>query len=203
MQVLSLAMQSISEVTSVAARVILEEGIVVYPTDTLYGIGVDATKDSCVTKLTKLKGRDENKPISVLVQDYNMLERYARIPDEHVQLLRKILPGQFTVILEAKKGLASNLSPDERVGFRIPDSEVSTEIVRMAGIPITTTSANVSGQPVLRSIVDIQSTFEDNVQLYIDAGKLLGEPSTVVDLTSHELRVIRKGPSIKLLEEAL
>lgn len=179
-----------------AALAIRQGQFVVYPTDTVYGIACDATREDLVGRLIELKKR-EKKDISVLVADFEMLEKYSVTNKKQKEILKKYLPGPFTFILESKN-LASNLSGTKNVGFRITKNETAQELCRLAGVPITATSANLSGKPTPPMVEEIEKIFGKKVAVYVDGGILKGEPSTVVDLTVSPPLVLRKGAGLFL-----
>ncbi|MFH1474012.1 MAG: L-threonylcarbamoyladenylate synthase [Candidatus Aenigmatarchaeota archaeon] len=176
-----------NEIIKTAAEIIRKGQIVVYPTDTVYGIGGDATSEEVVRKVYEIKRRPMNMPISVLVSDFEMLEKYAEINEEQMAILKKFLPGPFTFILKPKIRLFVSRGT---VGFRIPN-HWCTLIVKEFGKPITTTSANIHQQTTPDNIEKIRDNFKESVSLYIDEGTLEGKPSKVVDLIDR-LKVIRE-----------
>lgn len=171
--------------------------IVLYPTDTIYGLGVDATDADAVSHLFELKGRNENKPISIVVSDVEMMRQYAEVTPLAEKLTAKFLPGKLTIVLKAKN-LPDNLTAGTgTVGIRIPNHPVPLRLVRELGKPITATSANVADQPTLSSLKEILAQFGERAGMItevIDEG-LLPEslPSTVVDARGEEPVVLRKG----------
>lgn len=180
---------------------VLEEGaMAVYPTDTLYALGADATRSDCVRQIFAMKKRDPEHPISVMVSSFRMLRAYAEIPAEHEVLLKRLLPGKVTVVLEAQ-GLARNLSPSG-IAFRIPLNPFAAEMVEMFNKPVTATSANPTGEPPAKTAEEAYSYFGDLVDLYIDAGPLAGEPSTVVDLRD-EPEILREGADYEKVLNAI
>ncbi|MFC2174594.1 L-threonylcarbamoyladenylate synthase [archaeon] len=170
---------------------VLEEGMMaVYPTDTLYGLGADATRHDCVRQIFTLKKRDPEQPISVMVSSFRMLKAYSEVSPEQETLLKKLLPGKVTVILEGR-GFARNLSPSG-IGFRLPLNPLAAEIVESFNKPITATSVNPAGEEPAATAEQSFSYFGDLVELYIDAGEIVGESSTVVDLRDTP-EILREG----------
>ena len=134
--------------------------IYLYPTDTIYGLGVDATDAEAVSQLFELKGRNENKPISIVVSDLKMAETYAEVTLLAKKLAKKFLPGKLTIVLTAKDALASAITAGTgTVGIRIPNHPVPLQLVRDIGKPITATSANVADMPTLHSVPEILEQF--------------------------------------------
>lgn len=180
--------------------------IVLYPTDTLYGLGVDATSPEAITRLQHLKGRDDKKPISIVVSDIAMMNQYVEVTPLARKLAEKFLPGKITLVLKAKTcpenidniPLASGVvSQEGAVGVRIPNRPEALELVRDLGRPLTATSANISGAVTARTPEKILLQFKDKASMITDVvslGKLpASEPSTVVDARGTKPIVIREG----------
>lgn len=178
--------------------------IILYPTDTIYGLGVDATDPEAVLRLKELKGRDDlpaqagGKPISIAVSDVEMLRKYAEVTPLAEKLATRFLPGKLTIVLNAK-----NL-PDEltagggTVGIRIPNHPKALELIRKLGKPITATSANVSGMPPERSVEKILAQFGNKGAMIYHSADIPPElpesgPSTVVDARGGTPLIIREG----------
>ncbi|MDI9615410.1 L-threonylcarbamoyladenylate synthase [Methanothermobacter sp.] len=166
-------------------------GVVIYPTDTIYGLGVNALDRESVRKLFRIKGRAPDKPVSICVSKVSEIPRFSK-PSEHaMEIIRGILPGPYTVLLE-KKDLVPDIltGGSSKVGVRVPDDEVCRRI--SAKFPVTATSANISGKQPSGKTNDI---IEDlKVDLMLDAGECDStEPSTVVDLTAEPPAVLRIG----------
>ena len=195
---------------------ILKDGnILLFPTDTLYGLGVDATNPKAVLRLRSLKGRDDKKPISIMVSDMAMAEKYAVVTPLARKLADKFFPGALTLVLFRRKfprgnfrlqdvgEQHKNVLADEigagtgTVGIRIPDHPTALQLVREFGKPITATSANVADMPPARSPEKILAQFgkrADLIYQIINAGELPESlPSTVVDARSKVPVVLRSG----------
>ena len=176
-----------------AAEVILNGGIIVYPTDTLYGFGVDANNISAINKLNKLKGREG--PISVVMQDINTIISCAKIDDVEAEIIRKNLIGYTTIILPVKSGTVykSIMGEGETLGVRLPDHSFSTNLCKLIDGPITTTSVNRSGEIPLNDPNEIFKVFNGEFDLLIDDGKINHtKGSTIYKLENYKLNTIRK-----------
>lgn len=187
-----------------AVETLLKGGLIVFPTETCYGLGVDATNSEAVDRLLAFKTKREGKAISVVVTDEKMAEKYVELNETARHLYRTFLPGPITVISKIK---ANNdqfkidlrlLSEKETLGVRIPAHDLIIEIVKKLGRPVTATSANSSGKPNPYSLEQWEkqtATRSRNlVDLWIDDGTLVKRPSsTVIDTTSDELTVVRQG----------
>ncbi len=157
---------------------------IIYPTDTLYAIGCDATNVEAVERVYKLKKRPRGMPLSVLVSDFEMLQKYAKVSEGQMHILKSKLPGPFTFILPPKIKLPVSAGA---VGFRMIDDKLATEIVKKFGKPITATSANIHGQPTGATITELKAVFKTYIKLYVSDGTLNGKPSTVIDLTTNKI----------------
>ena len=167
---------------------ISKNDIIVYPTDTIYGIGCYALNFELVNKLRKLKHKD-NKPFSVIV-DKAWIKKNCIINDLVKDYINK-LPGKYTFILELnnKDAIASNVNNNSYfIGVRIPDHS----IIKYLPIPFITTSVNISGTPYISNIANLPEEIKDNVDLIVDVGYLDNKPSTVIDLTSKKAIILRK-----------
>ncbi len=181
-----------------AIEVLKSGGLVIFPSDTVYGLLVDATNDKAVEKLTTFKSRPAGKPISVFVNE-KLLEEVIEIGEKQRQILESLLPGPFTVILKSKR-YTSNLLESEKgtLGIRIPDYKLINDLVEKFGKPITATSANISGRAPYHSVESLLKQLSENkrqlIDLVVDAGKLpRNKPSTIVDLTTPQIRILRRG----------
>ena len=178
----------------------LKEGkIALYPTDTVYGIGADIFNFEAVKKVYEIKRRPLDKPLSVCVSKIDDIDQIANLNRDMEKKLENIFPGPFTVILKKKKIVPSILtSGSEKIGIRIPDSKICMELSKE--FPITTTSANISGEPMAESLGEVLEQFGDEIDLILDAGICThGVHSTVIDMTFSPPKIIRKGaktPSI-------
>lgn len=182
-----------------ALDILKKNGLIIFPSDTVYGLLVNATNEEAVKKLIKFKNRPPGKPISVFVSDFFMLERYAYVNNEQKMILKQILPGPFTVVLQSK-GKVSKLLESEKgtLGLRLPDYPLIQELVDKFGQPITATSANLSGKPPHYQIEtlwrQLPQVKKDIVDCIVDIGKLpRNKPSTVIDLTAPTIKILRRG----------
>lgn len=178
-----------------AAHALAAGGIVVYPTETLYGLGADAWNAAALQRLVELKGREVGKPIAVLISDTEMLEDVVEdIPEQAADLMRRFWPGPLTIVLRARPGVSRLLTGGgDGIGVRVSSHPVATALVRALGRPVTAPSANPAGMPPPTRLDEARAYFGARVDVYLDGGCLPGEPaSTVVD-ARHGLRVLRDG----------
>ena len=175
-----------------AADVIRDGGVIIYPTDTLYGFGVDAGNDAAVERLSTIKGRPG--PWSIAVADLEMLKRYADIPEIYISTVEDTLPGPVTLILPASDSEISSsiISDHHSIGIRIPDHPFPISLIQRLGFPITSTSVNRTGMPALNDPRQIKREFDDEFNLLIDAGLLpKSKGSTIIDLTGKTMQIVR------------
>ena len=169
-------------------------GVIVYPTDTAYGLGCDITNKAAIERIQRLKGRDAKKPMSFVCADVADISTYAHVSKFAFRLLQRLLPGPFTFILPATKETPRVLRSKQRtVGVRIPDHPVSRAIVSELGHPLLSTSANRSAEDVLTDPVELESELGPQVDLILECGILPVQPSTVVSLIDDEIQVLRQG----------
>jgi L-threonylcarbamoyladenylate synthase len=158
------------------AKKILEGKIFIYPTDTIYGLGCDATNVGSVEKIKEMKGRDKDKPLSVIAPSFGWIEENLIVDCD----IRKYLPGQYTIILKKKNpNFFKHVSSGDSLGVRIPNCDFTRE-VQSAGVPFITTSVNSAGDPFAVSIEDVKEKIKFNVDVIVDVGELNGRPSTLV-----------------------
>lgn len=199
MKTIALAEAGMEEVVRRAAAVLQAGGVILYPTDTLYGLGADALSDEAVEKIRSIKGREEGKPLHALVSGLEMAESYGDISDD-TRLLAGTLPqGKVSFIVPKHPDVTTGIARDMATfGFRIPDHAFCQALLASFGAPITATSANRSGeepQATVSEIVAQLGTVAESIDLVIDAGPApLSAPSTVVDLSvgTHPV-ILREG----------
>lgn len=177
-----------------AARVLAEGGTVIYPTETVYGIGCDPFREESVKRVFELKKR-ELKPMPVLCADLDQLDKVADMSSEELELALLFWPGPLTLVTKRRPSLPPLLTAfKDEVAVRIPASLIALELMRAAGMPIVGTSANLSGMPSPSSLSDVPSHLIDNVSITIDGGPALYKvPSTVVKIKGSMILIIREG----------
>ncbi len=191
-----------NRVIEAAVRVIRRGGSIVYPTDTVYGLGVSILKPYSIERLFKIKKRPETKPAPVMIKDIEMAKQLAYIDQKTEKALNEVWPGQVTVVLEKKPIVPDILTANRKtIGLRIPNHYFTQCLMENLNEPITATSANFSGQPPLNSAVELVKIFNrayPRPDLILDAGELPpSPPSTVLDLTSPQPKITRVGPITK------
>lgn len=182
-----------NEVITQALQVLKNGGIVLYPTDTVYGLAVNVNDTNALKRLYHLKKRSKHKPISICISDLGWLDKVAAVDREVKDKVSQLLPGPFTIILTKKESISPMLTAGtEKIGIRIPDNPWCAQLSRE--FPITTSSANLSGMETLSSISEIINQLGEKVDLVLNAGNCKGiKPSTVIDFTSEPPKILRKG----------
>ena len=199
MEILDLKKTPIKKVVTAACQVLKKGGLLVYPTETCYGLGVDATNPTAVQKLLDYKGARAGKAISIAVADQAMAENYVHLNPAARNLYQNFLPGPLTVVSQSRGRVVPQLeSHRHTLGIRIPDYPLVLKIIKAFGKPITSTSANTSNRKPPYSLKDfLKYTSQRKLEMidfFLDAGRLPPRPpSTVVDTTLHEPRVLRQG----------
>ena len=175
------------------AKDALENGeVIVYPTDTLYGFGVDATNTDTIHKLNRLKGRIQ--PLSIVLESVEHLHDFAEFDVEIESQMKELFPGRYTALLPAK---ASNLSPfvqngSPKIGVRIPNHFFPIKLVKLLGKPIITTSINRHGNDPLNDVTQVEIDFP-NVDIFEDSNHSSSKGSTIIDFSSSPPTIIRDG----------
>lgn len=192
-----------NEKIKIARQAMKQGSIVVYPTDTVYGIGANIFDEKAIYKVYSIKKRAPDKPLSICLSSIKDLGMVAHLDQRTSKIARKILPGPYTLILKKKDDVPSILTAgSDYVGVRIPDNKICQQLA--VDFPISSTSANLSGQTVPESPEDILKQLGPNVDVLLDAGVCKhGVPSTVIDMTVYPPKIIRKGAGYPGLDSAL
>jgi len=190
-----------------AVEALQQGGILAYPTETLYGLGVDPFKEKALERLFHLKGRSPLSPVSILVRDSLMLrEVVSALSPSAETLIKTFLPGPLTIVLPARDTLPEGLTAGTgKIGIRISAYPLMAHLFAGFPFPITTTSVNPSGKPAAKDANEIVSYFSEGIDCLLDAGPVPGGiGSTVVDMTDKDPVIIREGViSSKQITEAL
>jgi len=176
-----------------AIDILKNGGLIVYPTETCYGIGCDALNENAVEKVYRVKKREKKKPISIIVSSLKMMRKYGKITKEVEYLVKKFMPGPLTIVVEKKRKIPDILNPKE-IAFRISSHPIAQQLVKELDKPITATSANISGSKPIYSSEEIVKIFNGKVDMIIDSGNLpLIQPSTIIRVKKSKIELIREG----------
>jgi len=168
-------------------------GVIVYPTDTIYGFGCDILNKKAIEKVFNIKQKKNNQ-FSFICADLKEISKYAQVSDVAFRYLKRLLPGPYTFVFKASKFVPKEIIPEKKtVAIRIPDSKICLDIVKKLGNPIISTSVNISNEPHYSDPLEIEKVFGDKVDLIIDAGIMANEPSSVIDFSGDIPIIIRKG----------
>lgn len=185
---------------NLTAKKIQEGFMVVFPTETVYGLGTNGLNSYAVKKIFDVKKRSLNKPVSLLVSDINMIKTIAlNVSDLEWQLIECFFPGPLTIVLNKRKCVPDILTANNpTVGVRMPDDNIALNLIKKAGVPIATTSANISDEASSLSIEEAINQFGDDVDYYLDNGKSkMGIASTVIKVENNKVRILRQGSITK------
>jgi len=181
---------------SEATEILLSGGLVAYPTESFYGLAADATDETAIKRLFLAKQRGPGRPVLILIPSVEVLNQYVQhIPPIAQQLIKKFWPGGLTLVFDADPEILPLLtSGTGKIGIRLSSHPVATALTRTIGVPITGTSANISGEPPCRNAEEVRRSLGDGVDLILDGGETKGEVgSTVLDVTVDPPRILRQG----------
>lgn len=172
-------------------------GVVIVPTDSLYGVACDALNSRAIERICRLKGLNPDKaPLSIICDDIAMAAEYARIDNDVFRLLRANTPGDFTFLLRSLSTLPKAFKGRKTVGIRIPDNETVRAITRRLGHPLMTTSIEYADEDYAREPSLIAEAYEDKADILVDGGDGGTVPSTIVDCTGQEPEITRPGGGV-------
>lgn len=184
-----------------AAAAIADGDLVIYPTETVYGLAADALDSDAVEQVFSVKGRDRSKPVSLAVPSVDAATEYTDPTERELAFMHEFLPGPVTVLADRKPMVPDVLTAGtDRVGVRVPDHGLALDLAERAG-PITSTSANVSGEPSAREVGEIGQSVRAAVAVTLDGGRTPGTESTVVDVANGE--IVREGAGADAIREWL
>ncbi|MCU0331854.1 MAG: L-threonylcarbamoyladenylate synthase [Ignavibacteriaceae bacterium] len=177
-----------------AINILKDGGVIIYPTDTVYGIGCDIFNKQALDRVKEIKSNPDIKLLSFICPDLKDIARYAKVSDYAYKTMKRLLPGPYTFILPAAKNVPKKLwSKRKTVGIRIPDHPVALKIVEGLGNPIVSTSTTTRKGELIIDPQEIKAVFNSQVDLMLASGNLSGKPSSVIDLSGEEPVVVREG----------
>jgi len=178
-----------------ASELIRCGGVIAFRTDTFYGLGADPLNRAAVARIRKLKGREDDKPILLIVSDADEVDRFVKQSDFFKLVAKDKWPAPLTLIGFSRPEVPIELTAGTKsLGIRLPDDDDVRSLVRACGGALTATSANISGQPPARTAKEVENYFPEGIDLIIDGGEATAtEPSTVLDLSGSGARLVREG----------
>jgi tRNA threonylcarbamoyl adenosine modification protein (Sua5/YciO/YrdC/YwlC family) len=177
-----------------AVDVLRDGGIIIYPTDTVYGLGCDLSNKKGIEKIYEIKRRNKKQPLSFICSDLKHISQYAKVTDYAYKTMKRLLPGSYTFILEASRLVPKIILPKRpTTGIRVPDNNICMAMVRELGQPIISTSVKTAEGEDLGNPYIIQEHFGKLVDLIIDGGNIIPEPSSVISLVDDNIEILRIG----------
>jgi tRNA threonylcarbamoyl adenosine modification protein (Sua5/YciO/YrdC/YwlC family) len=179
-----------------AVETLRRDGVIVYPTDTVYGIGCSVFSSRAIERVYALKRQEKSKPFSFLCSDLSNISEYAKVSNTAFRLMKQLVPGPFTFVLPAgrlKQLPKSLISKRKAVGIRVPDNTICRALIKELGHPILGASATNSDGEVLNDPAQIAEEYGERIDLLLDGGMGLLEVSTIIDLTEDRPVIVRQG----------
>lgn len=177
-----------------ATDVLKDGGVIIYPTDTVYGLGCDLSNKKGIERIYEIKRRNKKRPLSFVCSDLKHISQYALVTDYAYKTMKRFLPGPYTFILEASRLVPKMILPKRpTTGIRVPANEICLALIRELGQPIISTSVQTLEGEDLGNPVIINEYFGRIVDLIIDGGTIIPEPSSIISLVDDTIEVIRKG----------
>ena len=178
-----------------ALKALNNHQVVAFPTETVFGLGVFYDDKEAYELLNKIKNRREDKPYTMMLDDVNKINEYAFINDKYLPIINKYMPGSLTILVRARANVPAYVTHDTGViGIRIPSNKEALELLRFVKKPLLVPSANKADQKPALSADEVKAIFKDEIDIIIPGEISSGEPSTIIDLTGDEIKLIRKGP---------
>ncbi len=177
-----------------AVDVLRDGGIIIYPTDTVYGLGCDLSNKKGIEKIYEIKRRNKKQPLSFICSDLKHISQYAKVTDYAYKTMKRLLPGSYTFILEASRLVPKIILPKRpTTGIRVPDNNICLAMVRELGQPIISTSVKTAEGEDLGNPYIIEEYWGKLVDLIIDGGNIIPEPSSVISLVDDNIEILRIG----------
>jgi tRNA threonylcarbamoyl adenosine modification protein (Sua5/YciO/YrdC/YwlC family) len=177
-----------------AVDILRQGGIIIYPTDTVYGLGCDLSNKKGIEKIYELKRRNRKQPLSFICSDLKHISQYAKVTDYAYKTMKRLLPGPYTFILEASRLVPKIILPKRSTtGIRVPDNQICLNLITELGQPIISTSVKSTDGEDLGNPYEIEERFGRTVDLIIDGGIIIPEPSSVISLVDDNIEIIRNG----------
>ncbi|HMU42673.1 MAG TPA: L-threonylcarbamoyladenylate synthase [Ignavibacteriaceae bacterium] len=169
-------------------------GVIIYPTDTIYGLGCNIYEKSALERIFSIKRETGTKLLSFVCADLKDISKYALVSDYAYRVMKRLLPGPYTFILPAAKQVPKKLwSKRKTIGIRVPDNPIALKLTQELGNPLISTSVTNRKGEVLSDPFEIKNIFNSQVDLMLASGKLVGDPSSIIDLSGESPEIIRKG----------
>lgn len=183
-------------------KILDNDGLIIFPTDTVYGIACNAFSDNAIKKLFQAKNRSFDNPIGILTDSISKIDLVVKNMNKIEQdLINKYLPGNLTIIFNKKDNVSNLLTANKNtIGVRIPNNEIALKILEVYPFPLATTSVNISHYKAGTELNDFLETFKDKVDIIVDGGKTTSTPSTIVQVIDNKITILREG-DLKITEK--
>ena len=178
-----------------ALKALNNHKVIAFPTETVYGLGVFYDDKEAYELLNKVKNRREDKPYTMMLFDTKEISKYAFIEDKYLPIINKYMPGSLTILVSARECVPSNVTHGTGIiGIRIPSNKKALDLLKFVKKPLLVPSANKADQKPALSEKEVKAIFGEEIAVVIPGEISSGEPSTIIDLTGEEIKLIRKGP---------
>ena len=169
--------------------------VIAFPTETVFGLGVFYDDQKAYELLNKIKNRREDKPYTMMLDNINKINEYAFIKDKYLPIINKYMPGSLTILVRAKANVPTYITHGTGIiGIRIPSNKEALDLLRFVKKPLLVPSANKADQKPALSAKEVKDIFKNEIDVIVPGEISSGEPSTIIDLTGDEIKLIRKGP---------
>ena len=169
--------------------------VIAFPTETVFGLGVFYDDETAYHLLNEIKRRREDKPYTMMLSDVNDISKYATVNEKYLPLIKKYMPGSLTILVRSKENVPGYVTHDTGIiGIRIPENKEALDLLRYIKKPLLVPSANRADQKPALTDDEVKAIFQDEIKVVVPGKTCQGQPSTIVDLTGDEIKLIRKGP---------
>ena len=169
--------------------------VIAFPTETVFGLGVFYDDESAYHLLNEIKRRREDKPYTMMLSDVNDISKYAIVNEKYLPLIKKYMPGSLTILVRSKENVLGYVTHNTGIiGIRIPENKEALDLLRYIKKPLLVPSANRADQKPALTDDEVKAIFQDEIKVVVPGKTCQGQPSTIVDLTGDEIKLIRKGP---------
>lgn len=179
--------------------------VIAFPTETVFGLGVFYDDEDAYSLLNNIKRRREDKPYTLMLYDVNEISKYAYIDEKVVDVVRKFMPGPLTILLKSKENVPGYVTHNTGIiGVRIPENKEALDLLKYLEKPLLVPSANRAGEKPAMNDEEVKAIFQEEIKVIIPGKAVGGLPSTIIDLTGEEIKLIRQGPiSLEDIKRAL
>lgn len=178
-----------------AKQALINHEVIAFPTETVFGLGVYFDDEQAYAKLNVIKKRKDNKPYTLMLSNVEQIQKYADIPFKFLPIIRKYMPGSLTILVKCKTNVPAFVTDGSGViGIRIPSNKEALDLLKFLGKPLLVPSANRADEKPAMSDSEVEDIFGKEIAVIIPGQAKSGQPSTIIDLTGNQLKVVRPGP---------